>query len=309
MTSTAGVAFVGGRSLGAECLQSLLDAGVPIACVLARADEGSLRTERTVAEIADEHHLPCIAPASPRPTCVSDWVRSHRPSVGFCVMYPRILPQHFLDVPPRGIFNLHGSPLPQYRGVLGHAWAIINDDPDYGVSLHRMVTAVDAGPVVARRMFPIARDETGWTLHTKAVVAARDLFVEMAPRLAETDVPEQPQDERLAAYYSRRPPYDRAIDWTWRARDLARYLRAMEFPGIPMPSVAGVEVLSARPREDAEVPDCEPGTVVDISSAGADIRVGDGMLLVEAIRLSAQAPVTSGFRIADRWTVGERLAA
>lgn len=286
--------FVGGRELGARCLAFLAQT-TTVSCVLARHDELSLGTPSrpTVISIAQERELPWLAPTAESLSRgdTAAWVAERSPEIGFCVMFPSLIPAGLLGIPPRGIFNLHGAPLPEYRGCLGHAWAIINGENEYGTTMHRMTERLDDGPIVRTRRFSIVPNETGASLHEKAVEAAFSLFVESLPRLLCGDVIELPQEERVARRYRKSAPFDRVIQWAWTTSEICTFLRAMRFPGVPEPHTflggRRVCVLAARPsRQDhRHLGSRLPGTVVSVDNDGAVVATGDGSLVLESVRL------------------------
>ncbi|MBN9792692.1 hypothetical protein DMP17_29495 [Pseudonocardia sp. TMWB2A] len=60
------------------------------------------------------------------------------------------------------IVNVHGAPLPQYRGLplATAAFAILRSEREFGVTLHRVDAGIDTGPIIDRRMFPLSRSAT-----------------------------------------------------------------------------------------------------------------------------------------------------
>ncbi|NIR32037.1 MAG: methionyl-tRNA formyltransferase, partial [Gammaproteobacteria bacterium] len=81
--------------------------------------------------------------------------------------YGQILRQRVLDIPKRGILNVHASLLPRWRGASPVAAAILAGDEVTGVSLMEMVRALDAGPVVSRVEEPISPHDTTGTLEPR----------------------------------------------------------------------------------------------------------------------------------------------
>src|SRR5207253_3578721 len=81
--------------------------------------------------------------------------------------------------------NVHPSLLPRWRGAAPVERAIMAGDDETGVTIHRTVEALDAGPVAAQRAFPIRpEDDAGAVYGRAAAVAAellRDVLAEDAP--------------------------------------------------------------------------------------------------------------------------------
>ena len=166
------------------------------------------------------HRLDWVVPVVPEPTWAGSlgaWAESVQvplvqsgrwqdlpadvsPDLALSIFAHQIFPQRFIDRCGR-ILNLHNSALPRYRGMAPINWALLNRETEHGVTLHEITTAIDAGPIVAQRTYPIDpdRDEVIDVYH-RALEQAWALLEEVLPRL--DALPGQPQVEALATYYS-----------------------------------------------------------------------------------------------------------
>ncbi len=71
------------------------------------------------------------------------------PDLIVSIRYRRILRDAAIAIPRHGILNLHSGILPDYRGVMATFWAMLNDEPEIGATLHRIVdSGIDTGPVI-----------------------------------------------------------------------------------------------------------------------------------------------------------------
>ncbi len=71
------------------------------------------------------------------------------PDLIVSIRYRRILRDAAIAIPRHGILNLHSGMLPDYRGVMATFWAMLNDEPEIGATLHRIVdSGIDTGPVI-----------------------------------------------------------------------------------------------------------------------------------------------------------------
>lgn len=117
-----------------------------------------LHRERSMPEVARKLNVPLLS---------LDAACSLNPDLGFAIRFHQILRSEHLNSFKRGVVNLHGAPLPRYRGSMCDAAAILNNDSVFGASLHWMDTGVDSGPVITRKFFRIKED---WSVE--------DLFLE-----------------------------------------------------------------------------------------------------------------------------------
>ena len=73
----------------------------------------------------------------------------------FSFQYDQIISQEVINSAKLGAINLHFSPLPKYRGVSPIAWALINGEKEYGVTLHFMDPGIDTGDIISQSKFNI----------------------------------------------------------------------------------------------------------------------------------------------------------
>ncbi|MBW0114773.1 formyltransferase family protein [Pseudonocardia abyssalis] len=122
------------------------------------------------------------------------------------------------------IVNVHGGPLPGYRGLplAAAAFAILRSEPEFGVTLHRVDAGIDTGAVVDRRTFPVSPTATLEELSIQVTQACHRIFADNLDTLdrapAPHDAAEAPGEyfgmARLAGIAAHRddPAFARATD-------------------------------------------------------------------------------------------------
>src|SRR3990170_260998 len=83
------------------------------------------------------------------------------------VAYGHILPRSIIDLPAKGTLNIHVSLLPALRGAAPIQAAIRHGLHKTGISIMRMVPALDAGPVLVQAETEVYDDETYGELQTR----------------------------------------------------------------------------------------------------------------------------------------------
>lgn len=116
-----------------------------------------------------------------------------------------------LYIPPRLLeralwLNVHPSLLPRWRGAAPVERAILAGDERTGVTIHRTVEQLDAGPIAAQEGFPIGELDAGGVYGRAAEVAAR-LLGEVLP-----EPRFEPQSEEGATYAEKITAGDRWLD-------------------------------------------------------------------------------------------------
>ena len=130
-------------------------------------------------------------------------IKIAQPDAIVVVAYGKILPQEILDIPKYGIVNVHGSLLPKYRGASPITASILNGDTATGITLMKMVLAMDAGPIIAKsEPVTIASNDTTATLAQKlSTIGAQLLNTDLLLYL-DSQITPTPQDDNQVTFVS-----------------------------------------------------------------------------------------------------------
>jgi methionyl-tRNA formyltransferase len=109
--------------------------------------------------------------------------------------YGQIVPQSVLDLPKKGAYNLHGSLLPKLRGASPLRYCFVENMTETGVTLMKMVLAMDAGDRLASATLPILPDDTYSTLLKRFTHLTQTFILEQLPLLIEGKLQSIPQNE------------------------------------------------------------------------------------------------------------------
>jgi len=131
------------------------------------------RRRGVIGEAAAALHLPCVALADFN---TAPALRAARPDLLVALHCDQILDPTTLALAPCGAINVHASLLPRHRGPIPTLWALADASAALGVSVHRMVPQIDAGPVLAQRPVTLPAGTT-------AAAAARALHLAGVPLL------------------------------------------------------------------------------------------------------------------------------
>ena len=201
------------------------------------------------------------------------------PDLGVVAAYGRILPDALLAIPRLGMINIHASLLPKYRGAAPVHRAVINGDPETGISIMRIVTELDAGPVFRAATVAIGPDQTTPEVEQALADLGAALLTEVVDDLAAGRAVAVPQDHTLATHASKIEKHEGAVDWNLPAARIHNLVRGLH----PWPLVSGVldgaryqihrTALTGRTTS-------EPGgTIVDGDKAELLVAAGDGAVL------------------------------
>jgi methionyl-tRNA formyltransferase len=274
--------YLGNGVRGVHCLRALLDAREPVAGVMGHP--GSEASE--LAEIARAAGLPYRAPASPSDAATLAFVRSLGAPLAVMSGYAKIVKKTFLACFEGGVINLHGGPLPHYRGGSPLNWQILRGEREIGISLLFTEEGVDTGPVLARDRFPLGPDEAIDDVVAKTLPLFSRLLLEVLEARRRGALRPEPQEASSARYFAKRLPEDGEIDWrassAQQVHDLVRALSG-SYPGA-FTYHRGRKIVIERTRLLAETVIAPPGRVLARRREGVEVACRDRALLVVAAR-------------------------
>lgn len=106
-----------------------------------------------------------------------DQVDRCAPDLIVCAGFMRVLSADVVASRSQKLINIHPSLLPRYAGLHTHQRAIAAGDAEHGASVHFVIPALDAGPVIAQTRIPVLSDDTPDTLAARLLPAEHRLLV------------------------------------------------------------------------------------------------------------------------------------
>ena len=225
---------------------------------------------------------------------LQDW--GTPPDLLVVVAYGLVLPRWLLEWPRVGCINVHASLLPRWRGAAPIQYAILSGDGSTGISIMKMVEALDAGPVYRRRSIEIGARETAGELHDRLAALGAELLLETVPLILAGQLKAEPQEAERATYAPKLSKSAAGIDWGRPALELDRMVRAFNpWPVAETTASDGRRLRIWRARPATTSTDAPPGTVLAAGKAGIDVATGAGVLRILKLQppsggvMSAQA--------------------
>ncbi len=215
------------------------------------------------------------------------------------VAYGHLLPGWMLDSCPLGVWNLHFSLLPRWRGAAPVNHALLAGDAATGVSLMGLTPGMDEGPVLAQRSRPVTSADDAEGLLAVLAADAAGLLLEHLPALAGGTARPLPQDPALATLAPKLHKGMSPLDPARAAADLHRQVRALQpWPGTELTlegtllKVCGVGALRPDPGR--------PGTLA-WTRDGAWLTAGDGQALELTLLQRPGKPIQPGPQALQPW--------
>ena len=258
-----------------------------------------------VREVAEEEGLPVLAPERPGGEDFFRQIQELEPDLSVVVAYGHILEPEILAIPPAGSINLHASLLPDLRGAAPVNWAILRGHQTTGVSIMRMVAAMDAGPVVFQTEEKIGPAETATELSTRLSEVGAEALIEALALLSEGAADEVEQDHSLATFAPKVNRGMARVDWTRSAVELGWHVRGLDSVPGAWSTLGGESVKLFVPTPEPRfVHGEQPGTILETQGGGGLlVACGSGALRLGEI----QSPGKRRMSVST-WLPGHPLA-
>ena len=188
---------------------------------------GQRVTDSPVKAVARAHDLPVLQPTRLRDPDTIAALSDLSPDLGVVAAYGKLIPGEMLQLPQHGMINVHASLLPKYRGAAPVHRAVINGDEETGVTIMRMVVALDAGAMLMKVTRPIGIDETSDVVERDLARLGVAPLLSVITQIAEGTVREEPQDDSQSTYAARLTKEEGLIDWSLPAAAIHNRVRGL----------------------------------------------------------------------------------
>ncbi len=295
------VAFWGTPEFAAPALRALVGEGFEVVGVVTQPDKPQGRSRKVilspVKQIAIEEEIPLFQPKNARDPELFENLEKLKPDISVVVAYGHILPQKVIDLPKLGTLNIHASLLPALRGAAPIQAAIRQGLMETGVTVMRVIPALDAGPILLQADTPIFEDETYGELQVRLSELGALTLVEAMTLMSLGETEETPQDDSRATYVAKVTRESSRINWMDSALEISRLIRASD----PKPGA-----FTQTPKGDVKlfgpkVMDGIKGDPGEVLSATGELVIACGL---DAIRVSGVQPEGKSRMTAHEWVRG-----
>ncbi|WP_243317861.1 methionyl-tRNA formyltransferase [Geothrix paludis] len=228
------IAFLGTPRAAVPALRALAEEGIE--AVFCNPDRPAGRGRHLEAPPVKGAALELGLPVHQPPTWKAPETRelwdSLKIDLAVVVAYGHLLPAWMLDSCPNGVWNLHFSLLPRWRGAAPVNHALLAGDEETGVSLMRLTPGLDEGPILAQSRRAIGHGDTAESLLAALAEDAAELLKDQLPLLLCGCGRPVEQRHEEATYASKLRKDMGHLDWHRPAAELHRQVRALwPWPG------------------------------------------------------------------------------
>ncbi len=190
------IVFFGTPDFAIPTLQSLIDSKHTVLAVVTQPDKPVGRNGKVVFSpvktLALKHNIPVLQYEKIRRDGVEE-LKSLNADVFVTAAYGQILSKDILEASKFGVFNVHGSLLPKYRGAAPIQWAIINGEKTTGITILKSDVGMDDGNIILSKSVDIKDGETAGELFNRLKVIGAECLMEALTQLENGTITYTPQ--------------------------------------------------------------------------------------------------------------------
>ncbi len=213
-----------------EALKRLLDDNtLEIAFVCARADN----PDPVLKSKAIENRLDFITHPKINSEKFLKWVKKYDCDLFVSMSFNQIFRRELMNLPPLKTINCHAGKLPYYRGRNVLNWVLINDEKEFGITVHYVDEGIDTGDIILQRCYPISDQDNYFSLLERAYEGCATNLYEAIKIIQSNNVKLiiQKDIDSLGFYCPARRDGDERLSWNQKSRDIFNFVRAICRPG------------------------------------------------------------------------------
>lgn len=214
--------------------------------------------------------------------------------------FNQIFKTEMINLPKYKAINCHAGKLPFYRGRNILNWALINDEKEFGITVHYFDEGIDTGDIILQETYPITDEDNYATLLSRAYDGCADVLYKAIKMIQKNEVKpiKQCDIDPIGMYCGMRKAGDEIIDWNQSSRDAFNFIRALCVPGPQATSwINGkkISINKARMISGAHSYKNIVGQVVGKTEDGFVVKTGDTIL--EIAEYTYEGKVKMGDRL------------
>jgi len=147
--------------------------------------------------------------------------------------FNQIFKTEIINLPRYKTINCHAGKLPFYRGRNVLNWALINDEKEFGITVHYVDEGIDTGDIILQKSYEISDKDDYKTLLERAYDGCANILYDGIIKFKNGYVEAKKQNEihPVGFYCSQRKIGDEILNWNQTSREVFNFVRAICDPG------------------------------------------------------------------------------
>ncbi|VAW47541.1 Uncharacterized formyltransferase [hydrothermal vent metagenome] len=224
--------FVTCVQLGFSCMQEIYNCGHHLnLAITLRDDKETNKSGRIyLDEFCQQKNIPLLKINHINEATVIDAIKKHQIECLFIIGWSQIAKAELLNVPHFGVLGMHPTLLPTGRGRAAIPWAILKRLKKTGVTLFKLDTGIDTGPIIDQHVIQLSNKTNASELYDSVNEAHVKLIKKVMPNLSNNHIHLYEQDESFATLWPGRKPKDGEINKNGSVNEAECLIRAVTKP-------------------------------------------------------------------------------
>lgn len=212
-------------------------------------------------------------------------VQNYKCDLFVSMSFNQIFKSKIINLPRLRTINCHAGKLPFYRGRNILNWVLINDEKDFGITVHYMDEGIDTGDILLQKSFAISDEDNYASLLEVAHIECANVLYEVVKQINEgrqTSI-KQSSIHPVGFYCGMRKQGDERLDWNQTSREIFNFVRAICDPGPKARTILNnheVKINKVKMIEDAVIYKGIPGQVVGKIEGMPVVKTLDTTLII-----------------------------
>jgi methionyl-tRNA formyltransferase len=197
--------------------------------------------------------------------------------------FNQIFKKDIIELTPLKIINCHAGKLPFYRGRNILNWVLINDENEFGITVHYVDEGIDTGDIILQKVFPITDEDNYKSLLELSYRECASILYDALQLFVLNKVNRIPQNiiHPLGTYCGRRSNGDEFINWNSSSREIFNFIRSISAPGPLAHTFLGnelVKINTSKYFSNAPSYIGKPGQILAKSKNGFLVKTSDSFI-------------------------------
>jgi methionyl-tRNA formyltransferase len=147
--------------------------------------------------------------------------------------FNQIFKTEIINLPKYNTINCHAGKLPFYRGRNILNWALINDEKEFGITVHFIDEGIDTGDIILQRDYQITDNDNYSTLLERSYIECSNILYDAIILFKDGNIEGKKQIDiaPIGFYCSQRKIGDEILNWNQSSREVFNFTRAICKPG------------------------------------------------------------------------------
>jgi len=276
------ILFYGDGPWGQKALEKIIDSGeFNIKGVVLRYDSPDYKLK----DIAKKNQIPVYINKNVNSKEFINMSTSLNLDFSVSMSFNQIIKKDLRNTNKIGFINCHAGKLPYYRGRNILNWVLINDEKEFGITVHFIDDGIDTGDIITQAVIPIEEEDNYGILLEKAINKAPEILFDALIKIKNGNYDLIKQNHLSGSYFSQRRIGDEYINWNWGSRQIYNFIRAITSPGPGAQTFLNGKKIYVWKATETNYIDyiSTPGEIIKKDNEGIYVKTGDNVIKITEI--------------------------